>query len=179
MTDDDQAKREDRRSRVKDAERLDRIRSLSEFPGIGSNASVAFLLDHIDTLTTELDELRAILRSLDDDGIRPPHASYGVRLIAAERQRQIMQEGWTPEHDDGHTRHQLADAAIAYIIEAITTIPDPEGYPPDVWPWGLSKWRPSGDPIRNLLKAGALVAAEIDRLQRKKTDTPVGPDGAA
>jgi hypothetical protein len=33
------------------------------------------------------------------------------------------------------------------------------------WPWNDDDWKPSPDPIRNLVKAGALIAAEIDRLQ--------------
>lgn len=36
---------------------------------------------------------------------------------------------------------------------------------PDAWPWDPSWWKPSPDPIRNLVKAGALIAAEIDRLR--------------
>lgn len=36
------------------------------------------------------------------------------------------------------------------------------------WPWDENWWKPSLDPIRNLVKAGALLAAEIDRLQRSK-----------
>jgi hypothetical protein len=42
------------------------------------------------------------------------------------------------------------------------------GHPPDDWPWDWRFWKPSVDPIRDLVKAGALIAAEIDRLQRKK-----------
>jgi hypothetical protein len=34
------------------------------------------------------------------------------------------------------------------------------------WPWDEKWWKPSTNPIRNLVKAGALIAAEIDRLQR-------------
>lgn len=32
------------------------------------------------------------------------------------------------------------------------------------WPWDMKWWKPSDDPIKNLVKAGALIAAEIDRL---------------
>lgn len=35
----------------------------------------------------------------------------GIDLIAAERQRQIEEEGWTPDHDDQHTNGELALAA--------------------------------------------------------------------
>lgn len=37
--------------------------------------------------------------------------------------------------------------------------------PPPDWPWDLKRhWKPTpGDPVRQLVKAGALIAAEIDR----------------
>ena len=38
---------------------------------------------------------------------------------------------------------------------------------PDDWPWSDKWWKPK-DKIRDLVRAGALIAAEIDRLQRLK-----------
>ncbi len=38
----------------------------------------------------------------------------GIELIAQERQRQVSEEGWTAEHDDGHTDQELARAASCY-----------------------------------------------------------------
>lgn len=91
----------------------------------------------------------------------------GIELIAAERQRQIAVEGWTPEHDDSHDLGEMVIAAWAYAQCAINII---RGHKadriPDWWPWAVKWWKPSSDPIRNLVKAGALIAAEIDRLQR-------------
>lgn len=86
----------------------------------------------------------------------------GVELIAAERERQVSVEGWKPEHDDTHTDQQLLDAAIAYADPSLADI---------AWPWDIKWWKPSDDPVRNLVKAGALIAAEIDRLQRVAEDT--------
>ena len=40
----------------------------------------------------------------------------GAKLIAAERQRQIEQEGWTPEHDAEHAGEGLALAACSYAV---------------------------------------------------------------
>lgn len=37
------------------------------------------------------------------------------------------------------------------------------------WPWDAKWWKPSDDPIKNLVKSGALIAAEIDRLQNIKS----------
>ncbi len=96
----------------------------------------------------------------------------GIELIAAERQRQIEQEGWTEEHDCQHENGELAKAAALYAI------PDDDRYIDThegssyiletLWPWHPDWWKPTPDNrIRELQKAGALIAAEIDRLQRK------------
>jgi hypothetical protein len=95
----------------------------------------------------------------------------GTELITAERQRQVDVEGWTPEHDDGHSSGELSNAARAYTKVAAFQVRGrvPSMMPPLEWPWGIDDWwKPSPDPIRNLVKAGALIAAEIDRLQRVK-----------
>lgn len=92
----------------------------------------------------------------------------GVDLIAAERARQIAVEGWTPDHDDEHFHGELLAASDEYVraaLRILTAEVEPER-PPIGWPWHPSWWKPSEDPIRNLVKAGALIAAEIDRLQR-------------
>lgn len=95
----------------------------------------------------------------------------GAELIAAERRRQVEQEGWTPEHDDEHDDGQLISAAREYASTALKQVSlrfvevDAKA-PTAAWPWHLDWWNPSDDPVRNLAKAGALIAAEIDRLQR-------------
>lgn len=103
----------------------------------------------------------------------------GAELIAAERQRQIEEEGWTPEHDADHSDKQLAHAAKAYIIEYERPW-EGEGFaPPLAWPWHADWWKPR-DPIRNLVKAGALIAAEIDRLHAMSaTDRATGVVGGS
>ena len=92
----------------------------------------------------------------------------GIELIAEERQRQIDVEGWNAEHDDiGHNGEQLAEAAALYALPEIRRC-----YEYDVmnlWPWDKKWWKPTPDDrVRELAKAGALIAAEIDRLQRIK-----------
>jgi len=89
----------------------------------------------------------------------------GLMLISDERHRQILKKGWTQEHDNEHTHCEMASAALSYIRFAHTTSRQPI---PGCWPWDTKWWKPSDDPIRNLTKAGALIAAEIDRLQRLK-----------
>lgn len=92
----------------------------------------------------------------------------GIELIAAERQRQVTVEGWTPEHDDEHMASEMARAAACYAL--------PDGYDAryDLWPWDGYWWKPAPcNRIHELAKAGALIAAEIDRLTRlQRKDTP-------
>ena len=97
----------------------------------------------------------------------------GVSLIAAERLRQVNAEGWTPEHDDEHDDGELAQAAACYAKrDTVSDDPAPwdvigGGATPPSWPWGWASYKPTPDDrIRELVKAGALIAAEIDRLQR-------------
>jgi len=91
----------------------------------------------------------------------------GIELIVQERHRQIEEEGWTVNHDDQHKHHELARVAICYTEEAIAGVREgvPCNFPRE---WSFNWWKPSGDPIRNLVKAGALIAAEIDRLRRNR-----------
>lgn len=90
----------------------------------------------------------------------------GAALIAAERRRQVEVEGWTAEHDDDVGRHgKLARAAAVYA----TPLPDRDpDFVQQFWPWEQpSFYKPTPlDRVRELTKAGALIAAEIDRLQR-------------
>lgn len=102
----------------------------------------------------------------------------GVELIAAERERQVTAEGWSPEHDDQHRLAELSRAALSYTFLASKQICNPDTRlslnGPVHWPWNYSWWKPKADPIRNLVKAGALIAAEIDRLQRAAGERGVG-----
>lgn len=101
----------------------------------------------------------------------------GVARIRAERERQKSVEGWTPEHDDEHYNGELIAVAACYLDAALTAEIRPDATtflenPPrksiNFWPstWDDAWWKPSNDPTRNLEKAGALIAAEIDRLVR-------------
>lgn len=88
----------------------------------------------------------------------------GVDLIQEERARHSTEEGWTTEHDDRYRAGELRAAAICYAAINITSRSPMSA----AWPWGHEWWKPSDDPVRNLVKAGALIAAEIDRTQRRQ-----------
>jgi hypothetical protein len=90
----------------------------------------------------------------------------GIERIAAERQRQIESEGWSAEHDAEHSGGELTRAAAAYCLAERDRRHHTKAIVPSCWPWGRTWWKPSPDNrIRELEKAGALIAAEIDRLQ--------------
>lgn len=120
----------------------------------------------------------------------------GIEIIEEERKRQVEEEGWTAKHDDKHTDGELAEAAAVYAAYAksidmpiedeqlyFTSANEPgfkiEQRMPDGtrvlvdkahrWPFSPQWYKPTPENrVRELAKAGALIAAEIDRLQRKK-----------
>jgi len=103
-------------------------------------------------------------------------AKGGASLIVAERARQVTAEGWTPDHDDEHDTGELVAAARTYAKYAERQSNAQVQLRPSSWPWEPSSWKPSADPIHNLVKAGALIAAEIDRLlRRNKAEADASP----
>ncbi len=96
----------------------------------------------------------------------------GVFAIQEERMRQQVIEGWDSQHDDQHSVGELADAAASYAhfasMQEFWRESTLNKTVPNFWPWNSSWWKPNDDPIKNLVKAGALIAAEIDRIQRKR-----------
>lgn len=91
--------------------------------------------------------------------------SQALQDVAAERQRQISAEGWSTEHDDDHAPGQLSDAGGCYALNAFEDEKMREGYEPDWWPWERHWYKP-GTPRRDLVKAAALIVAEIEHLDR-------------
>lgn len=73
-----------------------------------------------------------------------------------ERKRQLAEEGWTLAHDDEHRAGELAKAAACYAVGWRLR---------DIWPWDERWWKPK-DSRRNLIRAGTLIMAEIERIDR-------------
>ena len=88
----------------------------------------------------------------------------GVELIAAERRRQVEKEGWSANHDNAaHGDGQLAGAAAELIIDGLGYWDDdPLDMCGSIAKFGREGSKP--DPVRCLVIAGALIAAEIDRI---------------
>lgn len=118
-----------------------------------------------------------------------------LRDVALERERQSLPqsvdrgagfgEGWTNDHDDRHGRGELAAAAGVYALAAARltgeTQPDDrfrhDGVIPAnltaFWPWAAAWWKPSGGVRRMLVKAAALILAEIERMDRNGASADV------
>ncbi len=91
-----------------------------------------------------------------------------IKDVIAERRRQADIEGFGVTHDDANTKCELARAAACYAAKAAFPAVG-ERHFLDVfmraWPWDERWWKPAGH-RRNLVKAGGLILAEIERLDR-------------
>lgn len=106
----------------------------------------------------------------------------GAQLIADERQRQLTEEGYTAQRDDAYKPGTLTMAGITYatcaasspVIRSEFRKRVDNGAPVLHWPWDIEHLKLNKDDcyssrIQELAKAGALIAAEIDYLQRKSS----------
>lgn len=101
------------------------------------------------------------------------HSASALADIATERGRQIEIEGWSTVHDDEHFSGCMGVAAAAYALTAAAALaPDDSPWREEhrgnavrIWPWGEEWFKPK-DPRRDLVRAGALILAEIERIDR-------------
>jgi hypothetical protein len=93
-----------------------------------------------------------------------------INLIKAERERQIKEEGYTAVHDAKYC--SIDDLALAAANYALPSRLRPADDPPNGWPFDNDQWKPTpNDRIKELVKAGALIAAEIDRELHSRLNT--------
>lgn len=121
-------------------------------------------LFEFDTTTKKLETTAtdAFLAEVLAQVVKSP--SNAVQSVIAERQRHQSAEGWTPEHDDQYSKSQLLWASSCYVLNAI----HPFNRIPFDWPWTPEWWKPT-NPRRDLVKAGALILAEIERIDRQES----------
>ena len=112
----------------------------------------------------------------------------GAERIALERVRQVSKEGYDAAHDDQHDDGQIAMAAACYAAPEMIYVREDYANQvrfADPWPWHIRYDSRQYDGnvvapdkatraqrIRLLEKAGALIAAEIDRLLRLPPELP-------
>jgi hypothetical protein len=128
-----------------------------------SRSLVSELVERVKESEARAEKAEAALAAAPD--VAQAVATDAARDVLTERARQISAEGWTPEHDDAHDIGELATAAACYALlgsgvwsrQAIEYL----------WPrtWAKS-WLKYGPLRRMLVKAGALILAEIERLDR-------------
>lgn len=118
------------------------------------------------------------------------HRMRALIDIITERQRQVEEKGFSPEHDDRHDRSELALAAAAFCLAKINDLRKTfstemgdgqvavtlQDAAEALWPWNTDEWEPESwsvftassiaARIRNLVKAAAMIIAEIERLDR-------------
>jgi hypothetical protein len=114
-------------------------------------------------------DLRAAIAALSQEQRGAVEVSNAAWDVLAERKRQVKVEGWTAEHDDQHDAGEMARAAACYATVACwndkSRTSDSLTVRPPFWPWETAWWKPT-DRRRDLVKAGALIIAEIERLDR-------------
>lgn len=106
----------------------------------------------------------------------PTHAGLtrAASDVLAERTGQMAVHGWDAAHDDDHDAGALAQAAACYAMAAAVEqgacgpgwslkMRDAIG---DIWPFDDDRWK-QGPPRRMLVKAAALLLAEIERIDRR------------
>lgn len=117
---------------------------------------------------------RELAHAAPDKGARDGGLSQAAVDVLAERRAQITREGWTTGHDDSHIYREMARAAACYLEhyngrervyeggnrDAYKTEPAPRD-----WPWDNKWWKPK-DPRRDLVRAIALLLAEVERRDR-------------
>ncbi|WP_445439789.1 ead/Ea22-like family protein [Citrobacter freundii] len=155
----------------------DNGRSDAAFIAVASPVAVLSLLDENLQLQRDKDSLEAVAVAMRDDmrdarekleaaekriaELEARALNPAILDVIAEHQRQKTIECWTPEHDDKYQNSELADAAACYAIHAHN-----QGFStPAHWPWSPDWWKQSGA-RRDLVKAGALILAEIERIDR-------------
>ncbi|WP_157971223.1 hypothetical protein [Pseudogemmobacter bohemicus] len=108
--------------------------------------------------------------------LNPGELSMGTVDVIFERERQYHLEGWTAAHDDAHSEGELAGAAAAYSVYRSQYATDTvmgDQMAKLIWPWRQDWWKPTTR-RRDLVKAAALLIAEIDRLDRLELDAAKG-----
>jgi len=121
--------------------------------------------------------LTAGLSLVPSEGVE---VSQAAKDVLEERRQQLTREGWSHKHDDKYTEGELVRGAVSYALNAIGQ-PDYvealeliDGHAkahrqvlvPRHWPWSRRWWKPK-DPRADLVRANALLVAEIERLDRE------------
>lgn len=134
-----------------------RIDHLTEAGRVGGAHELRGLLDDLRVRRTRAQETSSALMGTRETG--PAAVTVLVlRLIGIERRRQLAKYSY--EHDDSHDYKELAFAAACYA--APKPLYGVDGQPA----WPFQEPQPDCPRPQQLLRAAAMCAAELERLQR-------------
>lgn len=115
------------------------------------------------------DAVHGVIAEIEEAAGNMYTLSPGMGLVLKERERQIVEKGFSAEKDDQYKDNELARAAACYAAGMLLDgylLDDSAGA--DLFPWD-DTWRNKmyeTPRLRQLIIAGALIAAEIDRRLR-------------
>jgi hypothetical protein len=109
-------------------------------------------------MEAEIAALRAVASAVPAP-VRYAATTPAALAVLGERHRQQQEEGWSLEHDDAYRGEELRWAAVCYALYM------KQQNPPAFWPWPPEWWKPR-DRRANLVRAAALLIAEIERIDR-------------
>ena len=115
-----------------------------------------------------------ICGSEEIEGVPTPREKF-IDDVLKERRRQLLGEGRTDKHDDGHVREELASAAACYASPSplYRRVDQHHGGVQflDPWPWDKESSytiKKGKSRRRQLVIAAALILAEAERLERRE-----------
>ena len=123
--------------------------------------NLATIMQAFDEMVMQCDEQMKL-----DNLLAGRNMTHGEVSVLMERARQVTNEGYTEQHDDKYERNELLGAAICYLQHDVFSLT--QGTVPAAWPWAPKTWKPKGY-RQNLIRAAALILAELDRIDRKHT----------
>jgi hypothetical protein len=147
------------KERLENCERIAATKTLSDRAGWLEDAR--FFRAALESLTNG-EEWRELYQHEQDRRETLGAFPNAVLEIAVERRRHVEKEGYDAAHDDQHEHGELALAAACYAMDGVG-LGNPRGA--THWPWGADEFK-SRDHRSNLIRAGALIVAEIERLDR-------------
>lgn len=108
-------------------------------------------------------------------GHSPNALSSALKDVVSERNRQRNEEYYSDANDDTYVENELVRASASYVNHVVGRSwlypSKPSAYTselvPDLWPWSEQAWKPKS-PRQDLVRATALLVADIERLDRKE-----------
>jgi hypothetical protein len=138
-----------------------RLRSLSNYEPLIRGRMIDEVLRHL-SLTLATGTFEGIQSGIED--FKETYATDIPQAwldVIGERRHQINDLGFSSQQDDGYVFDELTRAARAYIM-----VSNPGEDQPSYWPWDRKFWNPK-DRRENLVRAAALLIAEVERIDRK------------